>query len=279
MGTSYVEQAFAVGANQLASLWDFTISGANDDTPWSQTMTFEVEDMTLPFPKLTMEKLVNGENYYSGIEFPNEVSITLRETVNFTCLSYFQNWFDLVYDLNKRVFISHTDIEKGGIDDKIHRQGKLTFRSFDMSSKQPTETIYKQEFKRPYIDSILKQQEVSSIIVGTANNMLTSAQSALSGLAGVVGAKLGSGYRIPTLVTKVPIPVAKVGSIGSSPESASVNSGGWTEKSTYVFTLENLLIIGIEDLSLSYTEGGPLLIKVNMSTENVSGAAASNKAV
>jgi hypothetical protein len=270
MGSGFVEQAFGAGANQLASMWDFSISGAADDAPWSKIMTFEVEDVSLPFPRLTTEKLANGENYYSGIEFPNEVSITLRETIDFTSLSYFQEWFDEVYDLDDRVFLSYAGAKKGSSQDKVHRQGKLTFHSFDMSSKRASEMIYQKENFNSYSDVILKKQEINNILFGAARNVISSAQSMVTDLTRTVGFNLGSGWRPKVPTMKVPIPVFKLGSGWSVPLS-TVNPGGWTERDTYVFTLDNLSIIGVEDLSLSYGEGGPLLVKVNMVAENVSG--------
>lgn len=234
-------------------------------------MTFEVEDVSLPFPRLIIEKLANGENYYSGIEFPNEVSVTLRETIDFTSLSYFQDWFDMVYDLDDRLFISYADAKKGGDQDKIHRQGKLTFHSFDMNSKQPSEIIKMVENTGSFEDVILKQQEIDNILFGAARNVISSAQSTVTDLTRTVGFNLGSGWRPKVPTIKIPIPVFKLGAQWSIPSSGSMTPGGWTERDTYVFTLDNLSIIGVEDLSLSYGEGGPLLVKVAMAAENVSG--------
>ena len=271
MGSGFVEQAFGAGAHQLSSMWDFSISGAADDAPWSKIMTFEVEDVSLPFPRLVTEKLANGENYYSGIEFPNEVSVTLRETIDFTSLSYFQEWFNTVYDLDNRIFLSHAGAKKGSNEDKVHRQGKLTFHSFDMNSKQPSETIKTVENLSSFEDIILRQQEINNILFGAARNVISSAQSMVTDLTRTVGFNLGSGWRPKVPTVKIPVPVFKLVSRWSIPSGGPVTPGGWTERDTYVFTLDNLSIIGVEDLSLSYGEGGPLLVKINMVAENVSG--------
>jgi hypothetical protein len=76
--------------------------------------------------------LINGETYYTGIEFPLDFSLTVRENSSWTAYQYFQSWWNDVFDQDTLRFRSYrtsigTGVIKGSVDDKIHRHGSITF--------------------------------------------------------------------------------------------------------------------------------------------------------
>ena len=59
----------------------------------------------LPFPELKTKELPNRMNVYNEAEFNSrDVSITFTEDTKFRGYTYFENWFKLVYDIEKQQF-------------------------------------------------------------------------------------------------------------------------------------------------------------------------------
>ena len=127
---------------QLSNLWEFQI-GSND------SMVFDMVSVSLPFEKLTHQTRQTGEKPYTGVEFVDTVSITIREQITWGVYQYFKEWMDAVYDSDTREFISLPEsVEKGSENDPIHRDGVLSFKSFRTTGELKDIEFITREFVR-----------------------------------------------------------------------------------------------------------------------------------
>jgi hypothetical protein len=258
------------GADALASMWELTLDGGSN---WD-ALKVRVENVPLSLPKLTIDRLPNGETYYSGVEFPLDFSVTVREAASFKAFSYFNTWWSEVYDLDKRSFISYPGIIKGSSTDKIHRQGSLTFYTFKSQETKSIDIVSK-ERHTGFTGSYDHKELIQSLITGVLKNTVRSAASAVLspvnqalGLLGkkVDAIKLGA----PPTIT-IPHPVAEILTVESPLVLSSVQLPILEPKASCVFDLVNLKLSGFDSTQLSY-EGGPLKFQVNFSAEDVRGS-------
>lgn len=271
-GLSYVakiiDQVVDEGADALAPLWELSLEGGQG---WD-SIKVRLEATSLTFPKLSIERLPNGEAYYSDVEFPHDFSITVRESTNFKVFKYFQDWWDNVYDLDLRQFKSYAKTGKGSDGDMIHRHGSITFFSFVPESSE-TVDIKQREVDRSFSSEYSSRQLVQNILTGilknTARSAVSSALGPVNEIAALAGKKVSALKLKPPKTTDVPHPVS-VSELDSEITVASFNKYKMVEKARCVFTLSNLKITGLESVNLSY-EGGPLKFNVNLSAEDIRG--------
>lgn len=96
---SIIDQAFKT-EYQLNNQWDlFFVDSLNADT-----MHFRVVDTSIPFYKLEVETKLTGEKFYKSLTEIDSVNITIREKIDFSTFTFFENWFNSVYDRKNRVF-------------------------------------------------------------------------------------------------------------------------------------------------------------------------------
>lgn len=255
----FIEQTFGPAGDQYAALWDISIESGSGSDGWDDLQA-RVVDVPLPFAKLATERLPGGRVYYSGVEFPLDFSITLRETSGWHAHRYFQGWWDKVFDQKSRRFRSYVG------SDPIHRQAKISFYGF--ASESDEETISSYFTNRPFADKIMMGEEVDNIIAGVIKNEIQSVASVLTDISRAFGGPVLS-PNMPKLVRWKEVPVS------AGPDSAQVvldrpQLPRRTPQAIYAFSLLNVKLVGIEPLSLSY-EGGPLSFQVSLSAEDVRG--------
>jgi hypothetical protein len=89
---------------QLASQWELSFDDSTD-------IVYKVQDVTLPSYQLTVETKHTGQKVYKALEEPGNITMTIREDVDFGTYNFFYTWFTSVYDLTKRVFKKQQSIK------------------------------------------------------------------------------------------------------------------------------------------------------------------------
>jgi len=95
----YLDDAFKY-EDQLQSCWDFSIV---DKTSFSH-LKFKVQDTNIPMYKFTVERKITGELLYKALEDLDSLTITFRESSDFSTFDYFNNWYNFIYDFKQRCF-------------------------------------------------------------------------------------------------------------------------------------------------------------------------------
>lgn len=96
---------------QLANQWHFAIDDFNADK-----LVFRVQDVSIPFYKLELETKPTGEKMIKKFVDIEEVTLTIRESNDFSTFKYFQKWSDQFYDRQKRVFKKPVIGQTGGLE-------------------------------------------------------------------------------------------------------------------------------------------------------------------
>ena len=86
--------------DQLANQWDLNLlkSGTFDK------LKFKVIDVSFPFPKFEIARKYSGETHFKAVEEVTELTVTLRESPDFSTYTFFKDWCDSFYDSNNRVY-------------------------------------------------------------------------------------------------------------------------------------------------------------------------------
>lgn len=82
---------------QLDNQWNVKL----DDLPNS---TFMVKSINLPFEQLLTETKKYGQKFYTGFTPVETLTITFFENTRFEIYEYLNNWYDTIFDREKRVF-------------------------------------------------------------------------------------------------------------------------------------------------------------------------------
>lgn len=80
-----------------SNLWEFYIDGYDQ-------FKYRVVDVTLPLPGLESTSLNTGQKYWSDVQHPEEISVTLRETDSGHVFSLLWLWQNEIYDFKQNVF-------------------------------------------------------------------------------------------------------------------------------------------------------------------------------
>ena len=86
--------------NQLSTLWDLEVLNS-DKTPLLKT---RIVESTIPFTQLNTERKFSGKVFFKDVTYPDEFSITLRESSNFTVYKFFKEVLDKFYDFEQNTF-------------------------------------------------------------------------------------------------------------------------------------------------------------------------------
>ena len=92
--------------DQISSLWDLkinTLDGSFDK------LKFKVQDVSFPFPQINVKRKFSGETAFEDFTEVDAVTLTLRESPDFSSYTFFKKWMDIFYDEEKRVFNTFTD--------------------------------------------------------------------------------------------------------------------------------------------------------------------------
>lgn len=86
--------------DQLANQWDLNLlkSGTFDK------IKFKVTDVSFPFTKFDVARKYSGETHFKSVEEVPELTITLRESPDFSTYTFFKNWRNSFYDPDERVY-------------------------------------------------------------------------------------------------------------------------------------------------------------------------------
>lgn len=121
---SLLDEAFNC-EDQLGPMWDFNIIPGADSPKNIEKMKFKVQDVTLPTYKLVAERKLSGEVMWKGIEDLTELTITIRESPDFSTFRFFRDWMDKFYDYDNRVFKTKESTDLYDIQIKFYMSGKV----------------------------------------------------------------------------------------------------------------------------------------------------------
>ena len=86
--------------NQLSTFWDVEILNS-ENIPKLKT---RVISSTIPFLQINIERRLSGILSFKDVTFPEEFSITLRESSNFTVYKFFKEWISKFYNEEENTF-------------------------------------------------------------------------------------------------------------------------------------------------------------------------------
>lgn len=182
-----IDEAYKV-EYQLSNQWDLVFP---DPAFSSKNLHLKIVDASIPFYKLEVESKLTGEKFYKSLADLGTISLTVRESIDFNTHTYFQDWFNNVYDLSKRVFKK--------VPDEYY-----TFRDL------------KVVFYRP---------------------LLTALDTAFT-----IGAPLFQSFTTPSINPVRP---------------------------SFEISLKRCRVLGVSDLSLSYSSGDPLTYSIELQPEEI----------
>jgi hypothetical protein len=223
---------------QLDNLWEFSISGGTPDY-LDPDFKLLVSDVTIPFPKLLYETSPTGEKYYTGIQYPNEFSVTVREThkpgnsvqQQPLVMTWFNKWFNEVYS-----FSSPDEIFQDPLT--ACRTGTLSLMTHNVLLSKVHDPI----IQPVIVDNILLA--IGRLVVGNAAQKVAN-----------IGNLVSPGSFNTSVIPPAIVPMY----IGSA-----VTTVLSEEKTVESFTFVNLRPVGIEPVSLSYTDGKPMEYRIAM---------------
>lgn len=226
-------------APQLTNLWDFYLEDWVTGSKYSLSR-FNMVGTSLPFMvSLETDSFNTGENYYSDFKYPNTFSVELREDTSFSVYDYFKYWMLEVFDPVTGNFISNRDINPK----PRNKTGYIQFYSYKMNPKAYS------LFSEQYIVEKLKGMtaRASQTLIEQAKrvankNVPYPLSLGLSQAASIASLKVQSG--IASLM----------------PEFSEMIE----EVVTKSFTLENVRFLGMDDTSLSYSDGEQMVRKINL---------------
>lgn len=233
---------------QLDNLWEFTIESVTDNE-FSNNMKFLVTDVSIPFPKLLYETAFNGEKYYTGVQFPDEFQITVKEVHNPSTLAvdssavlgWWNRWINQNYDFTSNVFIEDL---KGD----AHRTGTLRFLTYGVEIT-PIAAV-------PIMRDMIVDNIILSIARGVASRVegISGSTDALSIISNATGRDINVSLKPPTI--HVPI---------------GLSGGTAFEREVVVaeFMFVNLKPVGIEPLSLTYSDGKPMEYRLALTCDRL----------
>jgi len=99
----YIEDVFKY-EDQNGAFWEGKIIPKKPLNNDSKKLTFKTQEITLPFFKLKTERQMSGLIPWLGVEDLNELSITLRESDDFSTIKFFEELKSKIYDYEKRCF-------------------------------------------------------------------------------------------------------------------------------------------------------------------------------
>jgi len=97
----FLESAYKIEP-QLANQWELSFNDVN-----GRDIVYKVQDVSLPSYQLTIDTKHTGQKVYKALEEPGNITMTIREDINFGTYNFFYTWFTSVYDLTNRVFKKH----------------------------------------------------------------------------------------------------------------------------------------------------------------------------
>lgn len=100
----YIEDVFQY-EDQLGALWEVRIIPKKSSNVDSKILTFKTQEMTIPFFRFKVERQLSGLIPWMGVEDLNELSITLRESVDFSTIKFFEELKSKIYDYKERRFL------------------------------------------------------------------------------------------------------------------------------------------------------------------------------
>lgn len=100
----YIEDVFQY-EDQLGALWEVSIIPKKSSNNDPKILTFKTQEITIPFFRFKVERQLSGLIPWMGVEDLNELSITLRESVDFSTIKFFEELKSKIYDYEKRHFI------------------------------------------------------------------------------------------------------------------------------------------------------------------------------
>ncbi len=106
---AYLESAYNTD-NQLANQWEIS----EDNMVAVPSFKYRVESVNMPFYKLEVETKPSGEKVWKSLTEISEITMTLRESPDFSIYTYFHDWFGKFYDLENRVFKKQETYTGGG---------------------------------------------------------------------------------------------------------------------------------------------------------------------
>lgn len=86
--------------NQISILWDIEVLNSNN----ASLLKTRVVSSTIPFLKINSERRLSGLISFKDISFPDEFSITLRESSNFSVYKFFKEWMSKFYNEEENTF-------------------------------------------------------------------------------------------------------------------------------------------------------------------------------
>lgn len=221
-------------APQHNNLWDFTLEDWSDAS--YSVNRFNMISTSLPFvTEFETESHPTGENFYTGFSYSKTFSIELRENTSFAVYNYFRDWLLTVFDPVSGNFISS--------DKPKTKTGTILFYSYKINP-----AAYNR-FSAQNISEKLKnaQTAYSQTLIQQAKNIANS---------------------------NLPYPLSHIASTGASRLSTLTQEGlnsltpqfsdVFEEVTTKIFTLENVRIVGMNDVALSYDGGEQLTLTINL---------------
>lgn len=223
---------------QLDNMWEFSVRSTLPSS-FEETFRYMVSDISIPFPKLLYETAANGEKYYTSVSFPDEFQVTIKEShspaqaaivgTSSKVLSWWDTWFNQNYDFKTGKFVGFVNTNES------NRTGVLRLLTDDVSLIGGAIAV------TPVTRSVIFDNILLSIARGVADR----ANGKLTGLTGLT---VNTGLKPIT----APVPLGMVGSTVS------------TTKTVAEFRFINLKPVGIEQLSLTYSDGKPLEYRLSM---------------
>lgn len=215
---------------------------------------YQVKSVELPnlFPKFETGTLPTGVQYYTGVEFDKDWSITIEEDTNLSAYEYFRSWVRSVYK-SHRFQLSGGDYVKNF---SIALLSPSTITSLDIAS---------------ITNSRLQDWGVSA-----ANQVLSSAVGRLATRASTL---LAEGItRSGAGVTAVQRTAGNIVDIVSGSLQAGLSEGFGSLMSQLnlhsddvllTISMSGTLIKSIEKLTLEYGEGDPIQWKVSFASDTI----------
>jgi hypothetical protein len=95
-----LQNNFYNSENQLSAFWDIEVLNSNN----SSLLKTRVVSSTIPFLKLNVERQITGLTTFKDVTFPEEFSITLRESTDFLVYNFFKDWLSKFYNEEENTF-------------------------------------------------------------------------------------------------------------------------------------------------------------------------------
>jgi len=232
---------------QLDSMWDFTIQSSSGWDHLESNMQFHVVDVVIPFPKLTYETAANGEKYYTGIQYPEEFQLTVRETHDpgdrasgsARVMQWWDDWTNRFYDLSNSNSGAQFQKDPANVNG-AYRTGVLNLLTDSITIVNGNQAV----------TPIMRETIQDNLILGIARVIADNAAERMNGALGALG------LNIPGVSQMGLVVVPSV--LGAQVSTFS------TKTIVTTFEFVNLQPVSIEPTSLTYGDGKPLEYRLSL---------------